>query len=68
MQLNTSKCAFGVESRKFLGFMVHHRGIEANPDKIQTLVAMKSPTKVKDVQRLTRCIASLNQFIARATD
>ena len=29
---------------------------------------MKSRTKVKDVQRLTGCIASLNQFIARATD
>ena len=68
MRLNPSKCAFGVESGKFLGFMVHHRGIEANPEKIQTLVDMKSPTKVKDVQRLTGCIASLNCFIARATD
>ena len=60
MRLNPSKCAFGVESGMFLGFMIHHRGIEANPEKIQTLVDMKSPTKVKDVQRLTGCIASLN--------
>ncbi|KAL5571059.1 hypothetical protein UlMin_020656 [Ulmus minor] len=48
MRLNPLKCAFGVESGKFLGFMVNHRGIEANPEKIQTLVDMKSPTKVKD--------------------
>jgi len=34
MKLNPSKCAFGVLSGKFLGFMVSHRGIEANPDKI----------------------------------
>ena len=68
MRLNLSKCAFGVESGKFLGFMVHHREIEANPEKIQTLVEMKSPTKVKDVQHLMGCIAFLNQFIARATD
>ena len=34
MKLNPSKCAFGVSSGKFLGFMVLHRGIEANPDKI----------------------------------
>ena len=34
MKLNSSKCAFGVSSRKFLGFMVSQRGIEANPDKI----------------------------------
>ena len=34
MKLNLSKCAFGVSLGKFLGFMVSHRGIEANLDKI----------------------------------
>ena len=29
MKLNPSKCAFGVSSSKFLGFMVNHHGIEA---------------------------------------
>ena len=41
MKLNPSKCAFGVSSRKFLGFMVLNRGIEANPDKIQAILDMK---------------------------
>ena len=31
MKLNPSKCAFGVSFKKFLGFMVSQRGIEANP-------------------------------------
>ena len=35
MKLNPSKCAFRVLSSKFLRFMVSHRGIEANPNKIQ---------------------------------
>ncbi|KAK0607093.1 hypothetical protein LWI29_009183 [Acer saccharum] len=35
MRLNPTKCVFGVSSEKFLGFMVHQRGIEANPDKIR---------------------------------
>ena len=35
MKLNPSKCAFGVLSWKFLGFMVSQRGIEANLDKIK---------------------------------
>jgi hypothetical protein len=30
-KLNPEKCAFGVPSGKLLGFMVSHRGIEANP-------------------------------------
>ena len=32
LRLNASKCSFGVGSRKFLGYMVTHRGIEVNPD------------------------------------
>ena len=34
MRLNPNKCAFGVLSGKFLSFMVSHKGIEANPNKI----------------------------------
>ena len=43
MKLNPSKCAFGVASVKFLGFMVSHRGIEANSEKIKSILDMKSP-------------------------
>ena len=50
MKLNLLKCTFGVASRKFLGFMVNHRGIEANLEKIQALIDMQSPAKTKEVQ------------------
>ena len=33
MKLNLAKCAFGVSSGKFLGFMVSQRGIEANLER-----------------------------------
>ncbi|KAL5555160.1 hypothetical protein UlMin_037396 [Ulmus minor] len=68
MKLNPAKCDFGVTSGKFLGFMVNHRGIEANPAKIQALLNMESPRKVKEVQSLTGRVAALNRFISRATD
>ena len=32
MKLNPDKCVFGVNARKFLGFMVTQRGIEVNPN------------------------------------
>ena len=32
LHLNASKCSFGVESGKFLGYMVTHREIEVNLD------------------------------------
>ena len=53
MRLNPNKCAFGVSSRKFLGFIVSHRGIEANPDKIQAILNMKRPQNIEEVQSLT---------------
>ena len=49
MKLNPSKFAFGVSSGKFLGFMVSHRGIETNPDKIQAILDMKPPQNIKEV-------------------
>ena len=68
MKLNPSKCAFGVTSGKFLGFMVSHRGIEANPDKIQAILNMETPRNVKDVQSLIGRVATLNRFVSKATD
>ena len=68
MKLNPLKCTFGVASKKFLKFMVNHRGIEANPKKIQALIDMRSPSKTKKVQSLTERVAALRRFILRATD
>ena len=38
MKLNPLKCAFGVSSSKFLGFMVMQRGIEANPIQLKVVI------------------------------
>ena len=60
MRLNPQKCAFVVEAEKFLGFMLTHLGIKANPDKCQAILEMKSLTSMKKVQRLTGRITSLS--------
>jgi hypothetical protein len=36
-KLNPKKCIFGVPYGKLLGFMVSHRGIEANPTKVNAI-------------------------------
>jgi hypothetical protein len=64
-KLNPSKCVFGVPSGKLLNFIISHRGIEANPEKISTITKMKAPTCSKDVQKLTGCMAALNRFISK---
>ena len=68
MKLNPTKCAFGVTSGKFLGFMVSGCGIEANPEKIRAIQEMTAPKSIKEVQRLTGRIAALNRFITRSAE
>ncbi|GKV47753.1 hypothetical protein SLEP1_g54620 [Rubroshorea leprosula] len=51
MRLNPTKCIFGVESGKFLGFMVSQRGIKVNLEKIRAIAEMEPPKSVKDIQR-----------------
>ena len=50
---------------KLLGFIVSHRGIEANPDKITAIQKLGRPTCLKDVQKLAGCVAALSRFISR---
>ena len=68
MKLNPAKCAFGVSARKFLGFIVNNRGIEANPDKIKSLLDMPPPSNIKEVQCLTGRVAVLSRFLSQASN
>lgn len=68
IKLNPKKCVFGVRSSKFLGFMISHRNIEANPDKIQAILDMQPPRTIREVQRLTGCRAALRCFMSRSAD
>jgi hypothetical protein len=51
-----------------LGFLVSYRGIEANPKKIKAIEAMRPPTHIKDVQKLTGSLAALSRFISRLAE
>jgi ribonuclease HI len=64
-KLNPNKCVFGVPSGKLLGFIISHHGIEAIPEKISAITNMRAPTCIKDVQKLTGCMAVLNRFISK---
>ena len=68
LQLNASKCSFGVGSEKFLGYMVTHRGIEVNPDQIIAINNLQPPWNPIEVQKLTGMTTALNRLISRSTN
>jgi hypothetical protein len=66
--LNPEKCIFGVRQGKILDYLVSHRGVEANPRKIQAIMDMALPQSTKDIQRLTGILVALNRFISRSAE
>jgi hypothetical protein len=67
-KLNPDKCVFGVSAGKLLGFLVSYRGIEANPEKIKAIEAMRPSAHIKDVQKLAGSLAALSRFISRLAE
>ena len=65
IKLNPEKCVFGVPSGKLLGFIISNRGIEANPAKIRALSQLAIAIDLKQIQKLTGCVAALSCFISR---
>jgi hypothetical protein len=65
LKLNPTKCSFGVSAGQLLGFLASARGIEANPENIQSILTMGKPTKLHDIQKLAGRVAVLSRFVAR---
>ena len=68
LDLDPSRCSFGIGSGKFLGYMVTHRGIEVDPDQVRKINNLQPPRSPKEVQRLTGMIVALIRFICRFAD
>ena len=51
LKLNPLKCAIGVQSEIFLGFMVHQRGVEVDQNKAKTIISAKAPQNKKELQK-----------------
>jgi len=63
LRLNPKKCVFGVDRGKFLGVMLTQRDIEANPEKCNAIIDMRSSNSVKEVQRLIGQLTAISRFL-----
>ncbi|KAL0306900.1 UNVERIFIED_CONTAM: hypothetical protein Sradi_6107300 [Sesamum radiatum] len=64
LKMNPSKCAFGVTSEKFLGFIVRQRGIEIEQAKIDAILRMPEPRNIHKLKSLQGKLAYLWRFIS----
>lgn len=54
----------GVTSRKFLGFVVCHRGVEIDPAKIKAIIELRPPKKHSGAQGISGFNAYIHRFIS----
>ena len=63
LRMNPFKCAFGVFFGKFLGFLVHSRGIDVDPAKAMAIVTTKPPATVKELKSFLGKVSYIRRFI-----
>ena len=65
LRMNPLKCAFGVSTGKFLGFLVHSIGIDVDPTKATTIVTMRPLVTVKELKSFLGKVSYIQRFIPR---
>ncbi len=63
LKMNPLKCAFGVSIGKFLGFLVHNRGIDIDPAKASAIATMKALTSHKELKSFLGRLSYIRRFI-----
>ena len=63
LKMNPLKCAFEVSAGKFLGFIIHEKGIEIDPKRVETMKRVEAPTCKKDLQKFLSKVNYLRRFI-----
>ena len=56
--MNPLECAFRVSFGKFLGFLVHNRGIDVDLAKAMAIATIKPPATVKELKSFYHLIRS----------
>ena len=64
LKMNPTKCAFGVSTGQYLGFLVHERGIEVTQRSINAIQKIKPPEDKKQLQSLVGKINFIRRFIS----
>ncbi|GAA0157369.1 hypothetical protein LIER_38444 [Lithospermum erythrorhizon] len=64
LKMNPLKCAFGVASAKFLGFVVRRHGIEIEQAKIDAITTFPDLSNIHELKSLQGKLAYLCRFIS----
>nr|ABF97185.1 retrotransposon protein, putative, unclassified [Oryza sativa Japonica Group] len=64
LKMNPTKCAFGVSTGQFLGFLVHERGIEVTQRSVNAIKKIQPPENKTELQEMIGKIKFVRRFIS----
>ncbi|KAL6125060.1 hypothetical protein ACLB2K_077568 [Fragaria x ananassa] len=67
VKMNPKKCSFGVSIGKFLGFVVHSRGIDVDLDKARAIAFTAPPSNQKQLKSFLGRLSYIRRFIPSLT-
>ena len=63
LRMNPMKCAFEVSAGKFLGFLVHHRGISVDLVKVIAIATMKRAKTIRKLKSFLGRVSYIRRFV-----
>ena len=66
--LNVEKCCFGVNSLKYLGYIVDVHGIHPDPAKVEAITKFPAPKDIKGIRRFLGMVDQLAKFVPNIAD
>lgn len=68
LKLNKDKCIFDRDSVKFLGHLVTANGLKADPEKVEAISRLRTPSNKQQLQRVLGMITYLGKFIPNLSE
>lgn len=63
LTVKSSKCAFGKDKVKFLGYIISTKGIEKNPDKVNAVLSLSAPKTRTQLRKFLGAVCWFRNFI-----
>ena len=63
LKLHPGKCFFGMVSGVLLGHVVSKQGLEVDIDKVKPILALATPTNIREIRGFLGCIRYYRRFI-----
>jgi len=68
LTVNADKCEICKPELKYLGYLIDHRGLRADPDKVKSIVSFPAPKNVKEVRQFIGMASWYRRFIPSFSD